>query len=172
MTKTKLMVLACFLAAFAAGAAAGVAWTRHSMRPPHGSWIEHALDLTPQQREQMRAIWSSMMSVSPQQRREQRLALQKERDAAVRALLDDEQGAKYDEVMKTYAEKLAAMDEAARKAFEEATQRTKEILTESQRKKYEELLLQGPGRRRHRGPEGMGRPDWNDRPPEGGEKRD
>jgi hypothetical protein len=48
--------------------------------------------------------------------------------------------------MRKYSEKLAALEEGRKKAFEDAVERTKQILTESQRKKYEELLQERAGR--------------------------
>ena len=152
MTRARLMMFACFCVAFAAGVAAGVVFARSTGKARHDSWIGRELDLTPAQREQMREIWSNVMSTSRRHRFEQRRNLQEEQEAAILGLLSEEQRAKYEEVKREYAEKSAVMEEASRKAFEEARERTKEILTESQRRQYEELLQRGGDRRRHRGP--------------------
>ena len=156
MTKTKVIMLACFCAAFGAGVAVGVAGTRLAAEPGRRSWLGHELNLTPQQREQMRQIWSGVMSASWQKQHEERQALDRERDEAIRGLLTEEQKARYDEVMRKHAEKSAALEEARRKPFEEAVERTRQILTESQRKKYEELLQERGGR--HPGGSPPGRP--------------
>jgi Spy/CpxP family protein refolding chaperone len=163
MTKTKLIILVCFCAAFGAGVATGVALTRFSSEHRPGSWLDHELNLTPQQREQMRGIWSQVVSMPSQ--REQRQALQKERDEAVQALMNESQKAQYDEVMKTYAAKLAALEESRKKAFEGAVERTKKILTEPQRKKYEELLQKHGGRHMGFGPPGGHGPEGGRTPP-------
>ena len=164
MTKTKLMVLACFFVAFGvgvvacffvafgAGVAVGVAFTRLTAGPQHGSWLEHELSLTPAQREQMHKIWSQVISLSAPQEHEQRQALQKERDEAIRGLLSNGQKAKYEEVMQKYTQKLAALEDGRKKAFEEAVERTKQILTDSQRTKYLQLLQERSGRHPSHGP--------------------
>ena len=170
MTKTKLIVIVCFCAAFGAGLGTGVAVTRLGAPPRHGSWLEHELNLTPQQREQMHQIWSQVIGPPGPPQREQRQVLQKERDDAIRGLLKQDQKAQYEEVMKKYAEKLAALDDARKKAFDEAVERTKQILTESQRKKYEELLQKHTGRHWGPGfPGGPGPPRGKEPPPRHGE---
>ena len=165
MTKTKLILLICFCAAFGAGVAAGVALMRSAPPAPHESWLAHELDLTPEQREQMHQIWSQVIGSQGPPPREQRQALQKERDEAVRGLLNEGQKAKYEEVMKKYAEKIAALEETRKKAFDEAVERTKKILTESQRKKYEELLKSHAGHHMGFGPPGRHGPDGERMPP-------
>lgn len=144
MTRERLVVLSCACAAFAAGVAAGVAWQQSTSRPSRDSWIAHALDLTPEQRKQMREIWSGVVGVVQEHQREQRKAARQERDEAIRALFNEEQRKHYDEIMQKYADKSKALDESKSKAFEEAVARTKRILTEPQRKKYEELLKHKP----------------------------
>ena len=137
-----------FAVVFAAGVAVGLLLPR-SARPRHrGSWLARELDLTPEQKEQMRKIWSE-----PDQRSsmrgdlERRRALREARDEAMRALLTEEQKARHDALVQEYEQKLAELYEERRKAFEERLERTKEILTESQRKKYEELMEKGRGSR-------------------------
>jgi len=150
MTKTRLIVFVCFCAAFAAGAAVGTALTRSGAKPRRGSWLGRELNLTAEQKERMREIWSEAMGTSRRQQRERRRKIREERDEAIRGLLTDEQKAQYEEVMQRYAQRSSALDEARRKAFEKAVERTKEILTDSQRKKYEELLKRRPSRRGRR----------------------
>ncbi|HRU06160.1 MAG TPA: periplasmic heavy metal sensor [Candidatus Brocadiia bacterium] len=150
---TRWVVLGCFVAAFAAGVAAGVALFPPPAPPPPGSWLTHELDLTPEQRTQMRQIWSGVMGGGRGQRHVERQALEKERDEAIQALLTEEQKARYDEVMKSFSAKVAAQAEERKKAFDDAVESTKKILNEKQRAKYEEILKQRGGRGR-RGPPG------------------
>ena len=169
MTKARVIVLACFCAAFVAGAAVGMAWTPFARTGPHGSRIVQKLDLTREQREKMRDIWSEVMGALREQRREQRRAIREEREESIRALLSEEQKLKYEEVIRTYEEKTAGLDEARRKAFEDAVERTKQILTEDQRKKYEEMMKErsvrwGRGPR----PGGRSRGGHGETPSEGG----
>jgi len=154
---TRWIVLGCFLAAFVAGVAAGVALFPPPPPPPPGSWLTHELDLTPEQRTRMRQIWSGVMR-GP--RHSERQAMEKEKDEAVRALLTDEQKARYEEVAKGFAARLAAQADERKKAFEDAVESTKKILSEKQRAKYEEILKQRGGGWGRRGPPGP--------PPDGG----
>ncbi len=172
MTRIKGIMFLCFCIAFGAGVAAGVALTRPPAGPRHGSWLGRELNLTPAQEDQMHEIWSSIAGPQGQSNQpappphEQRRALQKERDEAVRALLNDEQKARYDELFAKCGEKLAALDETRKKAFDDAVERTKAILTEAQRKKYDELLQKHAQRRGWRGL--PGKPGPGPKPPERG----
>ena len=171
MTRARPIVILCFCVAFAAGIAAGVAYTRSRGRPPRGSRLAHELGLTPEQKEQMHQIWSGAMGSLRQKRREQRGTLRDERDKAIRDLLNEEQEAKYDAVLKAYDDKMSALSDQRRKAFDEAVDRTKRILTAPQRKKYEEMLKERAEGRRGmgppwRGPRGTPRRPRHDRPGE------
>ena len=169
MSKIKLILIACFCAAFVAGGATGIALRPISGRRPRPPTLEEQLGLTSQQREQMRKIWSGVMG-APGGQRERLEALQKECDAAVAALLTADQKTQYEEVIKAHAEKVASIEAQRRKAVEEAVASTKEILTEPQRKKYEELLSKhrsgphGP-RGRQGGPGGEIQPPPGEPPP-------
>jgi len=152
MSKTRVIVVICFLATFAAGMVAGVALTRrdrHEPRRQRRPWIEKELNLTGEQREKMREIWSEVMGKLREYQRDQRQALQQERDEAIQNLLSVQQRAEYAQIREIYARESAALNEAERKAFEEATQRTKEILTKEQQEAYEKMLRERASRRRH-----------------------
>ena len=167
MTKSRLIVLACFCAAFLAGGAVGMALKPRAAR---GSLLERELSLTGEQREKLRVIWSETTDNLRRQQREHSEALHKERDAAIASLFTPEQKAQYDEVMQEYARKSAVLAEERRKAFEDAVERTKVILTEPQRSKYEDMLKQRAGWHRRRGGQGLGAEDKEGpAPPRGGE---
>ena len=169
MTKARLIVLVCFCTAFAAGVAANMAWTRFEHTPRRHSWIASRLDLSPEQAEQMRDIWSGTMRHLREQHREQRRLLRQERDDAIQALMTEEQKLRYQDILLKYSEKVAALDEGRTKAYEDAEERTKQILSEDQRKRYEELLKQRSGRGSHRGgPPGARSSQKGDRTPAGG----
>ena len=140
MTKFKAVILVCFCLAFLAGVSTGLLWTRMSAKPRGRSWITRELDLTVEQREQMREIWSGVMGARRQQQREQRRAIREEREVAIQNLFSEEQKAQYEEAMRLYEEKSAALDAERNAAFDRAVEQTKAILTERQRTKYEELL--------------------------------
>ena len=147
MTKARVIVVICFVLTFIAGVAAGLIVGRFGKTTQRGSWLTRELKLTPEQREKMRQIWSQSMTSFPKQR-EQRNALVKEREERIHALLNKDQRVKYDEVMRDYANKSAALADERKKQFEAAQEQTKQILTEEQQRKYEELMKRQPGFRR------------------------
>lgn len=151
MTKTRLLLTVCFCAAFAAGVAAGLAWPRRHGRPPRGSLIANELGLTAEQREHMRQIWSGAMDALRGQHSKQRRELREQRDAAIVGLLTQEQKVRYDRIRSEYEAEMEAIGKAREAAFEDAVERTKQILTEPQRKKYEEMLKKRRPGRRHWG---------------------
>jgi Spy/CpxP family protein refolding chaperone len=167
MTRTKVILLVCFVAAFAAGTTAGLVAGKSQPRPHDRSWLMAQLSLTTQQREQMRKIWSEAMDASVTQYGEQRRAIAGERDKAIAALLTQEQQPKYEQILRECNQKLAELSEQRKHAFEQAVEQTKQILTPDQGKQYDELIK----RQRDRGFGGPGRtPPWGtgSRPRHGG----
>jgi len=147
VTRAKVIVFVCFLLAFAAGGAVGLALGRPRRQRDDRSWLTRELNLTPEQQEQMREIWAGAMSTSTQSR----AAIQSARDKEIRALLTDEQQARYEQIMTEHARKLDELSRDRSNLFKEAQERTKQILTESQRQKYEEVMKsRGSESRRHR----------------------
>jgi len=169
VTKTRIIVLLSFVVVFAAGAAVGLLLSRSALPRHPRSWLASELGLTPEQREQMRQIWSRPDQGSPMRSHlERRRAIRKWRDEAVRALLSEEQKGRYDEIVREYEQQLAKLSEERRKAFQQRLERTKAILTDSQRRKYEELLEKGrgPGGRPGAGPPRGPGAQWRRREPE------
>ncbi|MGD0090765.1 MAG: hypothetical protein ABSE73_12665 [Planctomycetota bacterium] len=150
MSKVRLVVFLCFMAAFGAGVCAGVLWQRRA-KPAQDGWLSE-LNLSPEQREKIKAIWTESMKVGDwQAQRDRREAAQKERDEALRALLTGEQKPRFEEIMSAYHKKADEIAQAGRKARDEAYERTKALLTENQRVLYDELRkkrFEGWGRTR------------------------
>jgi Spy/CpxP family protein refolding chaperone len=162
MSRAKLILIAAFAITLIAGGAAGYALrssARHHSQgsgphdpgahPPH-SPLPELLQLTPEQEAKMDSIWEGLRDSS--KFREQRQAFQKQREEAVLAILTDEQKAKYDAVLKDYADKVAELGKAREAAFQGAIEKTKQILNTEQRKKYEEWLKTIHDDRRQGGP--------------------
>jgi Spy/CpxP family protein refolding chaperone len=154
VTRTRILVVLAFVVTFAAGIALGAAVGRTAQhhRADGPSWLARQLDLTPQQQEQMREIWSTVRQNSMRAYGERRRAIQDEREQAVRALLGTpEMQQQYDAIKQDYEKKLTDLAQEGGKAREEAKKKTLEILTEPQRKKFEEIMRQpeerGWGRR-------------------------
>ncbi len=149
MTKIKAILLLSFLLVFAAGTSLGVLLTR-SHRPPRPrpqSWLTTELNLTKDQQDQMRKIWSEIMGASFRQDAERRAALMQQRDQAILALLTEAQRRDYEAVQEDFAHKMDQMSAERKQAFDEAVARTKRILTPEQAAKYDDLMT----RQRERG---------------------
>ena len=167
MTKVKATLLVCFVLALSAGAVLGFAAARR-VDPPaqaagkpaeaqRSSWLSDQLNLTPAQGEQIRTIWQQVMSEQGRANSERRRALEKERDGALLGLLTDEQREEYDRLMKQYEAQMAELGRERDRLRQDAIERTKQVLTEVQRKKYEGLLKERDhDRDRERGRDGRG----------------
>ena len=161
MTKLSIIVAGCFVVAFAAGTGVGLVLRGRPEPPSRHSTLERDLGLTPKQAEQVKAIWSETWQALHARPGERRESVEKEREDAIRSLLTQEEAARYDQIQAEFRRKLEKMGEERRAVFDGAVQRTKEILTDAQRAKYEALLEQkkamggpsgGPGH--FRGPRG------------------
>ena len=171
MSKSLLILIACFCLALAAGAAVGIVLDRFALRPHRRPPIVERLDLTAKQSEQMRAIWAPLSGPARWQgEREKREELRNKRDKAIRDLLNKEQSAKYGEVMKAYTQAATALEAEGRKAIDEAVEKTKTILTPEQRKTYEQIMKEGPRFAGRRGGPGRRAPEFGGPPPGGPEK--
>jgi Spy/CpxP family protein refolding chaperone len=149
--KARLIFLACFLSAFGAGLIVGILWQQPA-KASQDHWLSD-LNLTPEQHEKIKAIWTdAMKNTGWQAQREKRDAAQKQRDEAMNALVSAEQKPRYDEILAEYQKKLDELRQEEKKAKDEAYERTKAILTESQRVAYDEMRKKRmEGRARSRG---------------------
>lgn len=176
---TRLAVVICALAAFAAGWAVGIEMHRPAAPQPattrpsrFGGWLTSELKLTAEQQEQMKQIWSETARSGGIDRDSERWKLYRERDQAILELIRPEDRARYEEIQQKHSEDVANLERQWRGSFESAVEKTKQILTPEQRAKYEGLLQKrqwdrgprdrGPhgerGPRDHRGPERSGPP--------------
>jgi hypothetical protein len=107
---------------------------------PRG-WLTEALKLTPEQQSQMKAIWDDTAQQGRREHDERRLALRKDRDEAIAKLLT-ETGKKdsFDQINADFFKSNQALDAEWRGRFQASVERTKAILKEDQRKKYEEIM--------------------------------
>jgi Spy/CpxP family protein refolding chaperone len=142
----KLLLIIGFAMAFGAGVLIGPKlWHQAAAAPTtrptrQGGWLTTELNLTPDQQEQMKKIWSETAHRGNREQEDRRRQFRKDRDDAIAALISPADREKYDQVLKTYAERNAAMDREWRNSYLAAVERTKQILTSEQRNKYEELL--------------------------------
>ena len=108
-----------------------------SNRPPS--------NLSPDQREQIKKIWSTVLEGGPRAFEQRQRIEQEFRDKAV-ALFTPDQRAKYDQIIADYEKALATIDAERDDRFRKAIADTKSLLNDEQKKKYDEILT------RHAGP--------------------
>lgn len=138
-----------FVAALVAGGAAGMLATRYfapaQPEAPAGELpLSEALQLTPDQREQIRQIWESVRSVNQNSYAETQM-LQHLEDDEILKLLNDEQKKEFARIHQVYQDKFTAADAKRKLAFDQAVEKTKQLLNAEQRRRYEEILTRRLG---------------------------
>ena len=156
MRKKRIEILLILVAALAmsAGVVAGLLASRlpsaagpqsaatMPSAPPPASFertLADELNLRADQRESMRQIWEGVQE--PLHKTfDDAQNLQKERDEAMVALLNDDQRVKFANISQDYANRFNALTKKRDGTFEEAVAKTKNMLDPDQRAKYEEIL--------------------------------
>jgi hypothetical protein len=150
VSKATLAMTAVAGLALGAGLAAGVLGNRLIGRSvvssggatgveTSGSSLSQELGLSSDQRDRMQQIWETVRDTGHDcQTKAQQL--QKQRDDAVFAMLTDEQKAKYTQVTTECFGKIAQLNSTREAAFSKAVKETESILTDSQKKVYEQLI--------------------------------
>lgn len=142
MTRTRLLILTCFAAAFAAGISGGLVIGRQPRKPPPPPFLVQQLDLTPEQAERVRDIWSKTYDSLRATLSAKREALEQDREDAILAILTEDQLAFYQQVTAGYRAERDRLAEERKAAIEQAVERTKAVLTDEQKAKYEALLAE------------------------------
>ena len=150
MKKLVAILVACVLLSLGAGVFIGMLWEHR--KPPMDPFVGE-LNLTTEQQEKLKAIWSEAIEKGgfPVQD-QQREAAKKEYDAALRAAFPADQQQRYDDLLRGYQQKLDTIETESRKIFDDATERSMQVLTEQQRAKYAEIRRQHAERMKERGP--------------------
>ena len=180
---TKLVVIFGFLMAFLAGLLVGVnrpqplatnagaeTTTRPGGRGDRNSELDALLKLRPEQKAELKRIWSETADRGRKQHEERRRELRRQRDENIQALLSSDQKASFAKVHEDYDEQTKALEREMRANFQKSVEATKQVLDPDQRVKYEEWLRK---RQWERGPRGggPGGGDRGDRGP-GGDRGD
>jgi Spy/CpxP family protein refolding chaperone len=97
------------------------------------------LQLTPDQREQMRVIWEGVRHKA-HAAYEDAQRLQKQRDEAIIRLLNDEQKAQFEKISKDHAQRFDELRRRRDETFESGVEQTKKLLDDTQRQKYDQIL--------------------------------
>jgi Spy/CpxP family protein refolding chaperone len=136
----KLLILVGFLLTFMAGLTVGrlhpfVAAKSTENRP----WLSQQLNLSTEQQRQMKQIWSDAALFPPDIPRKFH-EVDHQRDEAVRALMSDPQRARIEQITREHDAKIASLQAERDRANREAEDRSRQILTDEQRKKFDEIL--------------------------------
>ncbi len=170
VTKTRALLSVAFVMALLAGGAVGVVGSRvlpggddNASAAPQSprsrerrSWLTDELNLSPEQEVQMKEIWSPMSRGGPRDHFEKYRAAERTRDDAVVALLTPEQKAQYDRIQTDHQSAIEQLAQERERSFQQAVEATKKILSEEQKKKYEQIMARRPkgDRGDRRGPGG------------------
>jgi Spy/CpxP family protein refolding chaperone len=140
--RTKIVMTAAFALALCAGVAVGMLGARlPEKRGEPRSWLADELQLTAEQREKMKAIWSEV-SKGREESGEKRRAIEKERTDALKAFLgklSPEQRTEYESISQKFQQDRQELDRERDTKFKEAERQTEEMLTPEQREKYKAL---------------------------------
>ena len=141
MTRWRMAMVGALILAFAAGIPVG--WVFNPIERPvdaeqyEPSWLDTELDLSEEQKAQMRDIWSRAAKDLEGFDRSQ---FARDKDDVVREILTDEQKAQYDEIETSFRERREQRDNEKKARHQAAIEETMAIMTEDQRNKFEELL--------------------------------
>ena len=144
--KATVALVLAYVLALAAGTTSGVLAERLRSSPSStAAPLAVQLQLSPDQCEQMRAVWQDV-SDRVDDCYHQAETLEHQRDQALVNLLTDEQKTKFAATDKIFAAKYAELSDRRQAAFQEAILKTKALLTPAQQVKYQEIVSQRLGR--------------------------
>jgi hypothetical protein len=158
MTRTKWIILVACVLSMGAGVEVGMLRAR-TQSPPAGSkasMLIEELQLTPQQQQEMEKIWKELVSTRGREFAEQMRKLQEQREAAIAGLLDEGQTQKYQEINLAFMEKAKDLWKRAEQEFNAAAEKTRLLLNETQRERYDVMMNQFRAEHANRDWMGMG----------------
>ncbi len=143
MGKTTVVLTMVVILALVAGVVSGLALQGPPQAPAPAraarTPLAEELQLSDEQIQEMRGIWESVREKADDAFAEAQ-ALDRARDDAYFTLLNDQQKAQFAVIQKDYADKLAKLKTQRDAQFDRAVKQTEQILTESQKKRYREIL--------------------------------
>ena len=143
MSRNRILLIVCFVVTFAAGVAAGLlaGTIGKGARGGHGySWLMDQLNLSQEQRSQIREIWSKAGASGPKNYGDRRRALGEARDKALGELVGLERKDRFEAILKDHADKLKELSDQRKTVYDQAVERIKQILTPEQARHYDELV--------------------------------
>jgi hypothetical protein len=147
--KTTALIAVVFVTSLVAGGAAGTLATRY-LAPAKPVVVRgdlplsEELHLTSAQREEIRQIWESVRSVTDKSYNDGQM-LDHLRDDQILKLLNDDQKKEFYRINQDYQERFTAMTARRELAFKDAVEKTKQLLNDEQRRRYEQILARRLG---------------------------
>lgn len=142
MNKMRLLMVCLFAVALGTGLAVGMGYSHRPYPKDRESWLADQLKLSPEQSKQMKDIWSAMMG-GPSRSFDKRHEFAKERDEAIFKLIPETAKPEYQKILERYNQQVAELSKERDAAFQAAVEKTKAILNETQRARYEEIMKKG-----------------------------
>ena len=141
MNHFKLIVFCVFALALSAGLVAGkLDWgSAAGSKSEPTSALAAELGLNNAQCEQIRGIWEPLRQSAKVSFDEAR-RLEGRRDESIKSLLTQEQLDQYKRITDEYNGAVVALQAKRNSQFREAVEKTKQLLTPSQREKYEQII--------------------------------
>lgn len=154
--KTKAVVAIGFAVALLGGGAAGLLLSRYIKPAPPAVMTGTAplsveLKLSADQQSQIRQIWEQVQGVNASSYDAAQM-LEHWRDDQVMKLLDDDQKKAFGKINVEYSDRYTAMTAKRDVAFKDAIEKTKRLLNEDQRRRYEQILAKRLGEEGGTGP--------------------
>ena len=106
---------------------------------PIRATLSDELALNADQRGKMRDIWENVRSTAQQCFRDAE-EIQRQRDNEILTLLSDKQKAEFEKISRKYSDKFSDTENKRQKSFQEAVDRTRKILNDEQRARYDQIL--------------------------------
>jgi len=154
MTRSKITLLTTVVLALSAGVVVGRVLDRIPVvrqadhRSP--SWLDDQLNLNSEQRQQIDAIWADVrLKISKSY--EKRHELDNQRTDSVTRLLTADQKVAYDKLIADYRNQRAQVDKDRLALLHDANERSRALLTDSQRQTWDVI---SKGEHERRGPRG------------------
>ena len=142
MSKTRVILMSAFLLVMCAGVVVGRLWNQLPIRAKTAggspSWLADQLNLRPDQRQQMDAIWGET-GPKIQKSFEMRQELDRERDQTIQELLTPAEWTAYDKIVEDFRAKRATLDKDRHQLVMDANAKSMALLDDVQKKKWEEL---------------------------------
>ncbi|MCA9443214.1 MAG: hypothetical protein KC964_20610, partial [Candidatus Omnitrophica bacterium] len=139
MNSIKALLIVAFVMVLAAGFWMGRSIGQTEPEEDRPTWLAEELNLSSQQEEAMRETWSEVREKMGDYPGEERRTLSDKRDEAIKDLLTEEQYPLYQEIQEKYRKEREDLIENWKAPYEEAMERTRQILSEEQFIQFEEL---------------------------------